>query len=216
MMRKGKQKEKKERRIAQAALRLFSTKGYRAASVDRIAEEAGVGKGTIYEYYDSKSDIFLAATKEWMMEFQEKFQSRLSEIEDPVEQLQAVARMNVELIEPLDPVNARMTVEVIRQGILEDGVIFGRRNEMRDVMQGMQKIVEKILLTGISRKLFKAEIARDVSSIAANFLAYLDGIMLHGILSENHFQIKEKVGGFMEILMHEILTDPDKQNGKLQ
>jgi TetR/AcrR family fatty acid metabolism transcriptional regulator len=199
--------EKKGRRIAQAALKLFSSKGYRGTSVGRIAEEAGVGKGTIYEYYNSKSDIFLAATKEWMRQFHDQFRSRLSKIEDPIEQLKTIARMNVELIDPLDPVNARMTVEVIRQGILEDGVIYGKRNEMRDVMLEMQKIVEKILLTGISKKIFKPEIAQDASVIAANFLAYLDGIMLHSILSENHFQIKEKVNGFMSILMNELIAN---------
>lgn len=206
-------KEKKERRIARAALKLFSKKGYRATNVGRIAEEAGVGKGTLYEYFSTKADIFLAAAKEWIEKFQKQFETRLSEIQDPIKQLYAIARMNVDLVDPLDPANARMTVEVIRQGILEDGVLHGRRYEMRDMMIGMQKLVEQILLNGISKKIFKPEIARDASTIAANFLGYLDGIMLHSILSENHFQLKEKVDLFMATLIRELVVDPCEKNG---
>ena len=204
---------KKEQKIARAALKLFSTKGFRGTNVGRIAEEAGIGKGTLYEYFRSKSDIFLAAAREWIEQFQKRFESRLSEIQDPIQQLHAIARMNVELVDPLDPANARMTVEVIRQGMLEDGVLHGRRYELRDMMLGMQKIVEQILYGGISKKIFKPEIARDASTIAANFLGYLDGIMLHSILSENHFQLKEKVDLFMATLIRELVVDPCKKNG---
>src|SRR4030042_1515401 len=97
---------KKEQKIARAALKLFSTKGFRGTNVGRIAEEAGIGKGTLYEYFRSKSDIFLAAAREWIEQFQKRFESRLSEIQDPIQQLHAIARMNVELIDPLDPANA--------------------------------------------------------------------------------------------------------------
>ena len=155
----------------------------------------------------------MAATKEWIEQFQERFQSRLLKMEGPIAQLKAIAQMNVELVDPLDPANARMTVEVIRQGILEDGVLYGRRNEMREMMLGMQKMVEQILYDGISKKIFKPEIAREASAIAANFLGYLDGIMLHSILSENHFQLKDKVDLFMATLIRELVVDPCEKNG---
>jgi AcrR family transcriptional regulator len=53
----------KSAKIAKAALAVFSQHGYGRATVDRIAGRAKVGKGTIYEYYDSKEELFLAAVR---------------------------------------------------------------------------------------------------------------------------------------------------------
>ena len=43
-----------------AAIRLFSEKGFEKTSVDELAKEAGVGKSTIYGYFHTKNEIFLA------------------------------------------------------------------------------------------------------------------------------------------------------------
>lgn len=47
--------------ILDAARGLFARKGYQAATMDDIAAATGVGKGTLYLYYRSKRDIYLAA-----------------------------------------------------------------------------------------------------------------------------------------------------------
>jgi len=55
------EKKKQTRRaILDAAIKLFSEKGFENTSVDELAREAGVGKGTIYGYFKTKSEIFLA------------------------------------------------------------------------------------------------------------------------------------------------------------
>ncbi len=45
-------------RIIQASLDVFSDKGYHSATVDEIAERAGVGKGTLYRYFGNKEALF--------------------------------------------------------------------------------------------------------------------------------------------------------------
>ena len=62
-----KRKEKKKKRIIQAAADIFAKKGYSGAAVSDIATQADVGKGTIYEYFDSKEDLFFAVFK-WYSE----------------------------------------------------------------------------------------------------------------------------------------------------
>ena len=57
-------KEKKQTAILAAALGVFGGKGYAAAKIIDIARAAEVGKGTIYEYYRSKEDLFFAVF-EW-------------------------------------------------------------------------------------------------------------------------------------------------------
>lgn len=44
-------------RIAEAAAKVFSSKGYRDATMDDIAAELGVSKGAIYLYFKSKEDL---------------------------------------------------------------------------------------------------------------------------------------------------------------
>jgi len=47
-------------RLLEAGLRVFSRRGYYAASVDEIAAEAGFSKGAVYSNFESKEDLFLA------------------------------------------------------------------------------------------------------------------------------------------------------------
>jgi AcrR family transcriptional regulator len=46
--------------IVDAALKLFTEKGFEQTSMDELARAAGVGKGTIYGYFKAKEEIFLA------------------------------------------------------------------------------------------------------------------------------------------------------------
>lgn len=50
----------KERRILQAAFRVFSLAGYAGASMDAIAEAARVSKPTLYQYFGAKEALFAA------------------------------------------------------------------------------------------------------------------------------------------------------------
>lgn len=55
------QKKRQTRKaIIDAAIRLFTEKGFEHTSMDELARVAGVGKGTIYGYFKAKEEIFLA------------------------------------------------------------------------------------------------------------------------------------------------------------
>jgi TetR/AcrR family transcriptional repressor of mexJK operon len=47
-----------EKRILDAALKVFSANGYSGASMDQVAVEAGLSKPTLYQYFDSKEQLF--------------------------------------------------------------------------------------------------------------------------------------------------------------
>lgn len=50
--------------ILEAARAVFALKGFEGATIDAIALAAGVAKGTVYLYFDSKQDLFLASLRE--------------------------------------------------------------------------------------------------------------------------------------------------------
>lgn len=50
--------------IVQAALEVFAEKGFAAARLDDIARQAGVSKGALYLYFETKEDLFRAVVRE--------------------------------------------------------------------------------------------------------------------------------------------------------
>lgn len=49
--------------ILEAARKVFAKKGFHDATVDEIANAAGLAKGTVYLYYRSKQEVYLSALK---------------------------------------------------------------------------------------------------------------------------------------------------------
>ena len=60
-------REQKRNHIIEAAAVVFARNGYNGTNVADIAREAQVGKGTLYEYFDSKESLFFAVF-EWFFE----------------------------------------------------------------------------------------------------------------------------------------------------
>lgn len=50
----------------EAAIKLFSSRGYNKASVDEICREAGISKGAFYHHFKSKQALFLALLDGWL------------------------------------------------------------------------------------------------------------------------------------------------------
>src|SRR5512141_2599991 len=58
--------EETKTKILDSAIKLFSTRGFSAASVDDICEEAGISKGAFYHHFESKQALFLALLDSWL------------------------------------------------------------------------------------------------------------------------------------------------------
>jgi AcrR family transcriptional regulator len=52
--------------ILQAALKVFSKKGFNTATTREIAQEAGVAEGTIFRYFPTKKDILLSMAENFV------------------------------------------------------------------------------------------------------------------------------------------------------
>lgn len=56
--RKEREREERRRQILDAALQVFSRKGYEKTTMDEIAEKAELSKGVLYYYFHNKEDLF--------------------------------------------------------------------------------------------------------------------------------------------------------------
>jgi AcrR family transcriptional regulator len=59
-------KAERPQEILEAAFAQFSRNGYAMTTLEQIAERAGVTKGTIYVYFDSKEHLFISMVRELM------------------------------------------------------------------------------------------------------------------------------------------------------
>jgi TetR/AcrR family transcriptional regulator, fatty acid metabolism regulator protein len=68
-LRKNPAKDEREAAFKQAALKVFSSKGYHKTTMSEVAMEAGFGKGTLYWYWNSKEELYFALVEESHKEF---------------------------------------------------------------------------------------------------------------------------------------------------
>lgn len=61
---------RREQELLEAAIRIFHTRGYADASVQDIANELGILKGSLYHYIDSKEDLLFRIVDEALEEAQ--------------------------------------------------------------------------------------------------------------------------------------------------
>lgn len=54
----------KESDILSAAIEVFLEKGFSETTIKDIADRAGIGKGTVYEYFKSKNELFVQSLKQ--------------------------------------------------------------------------------------------------------------------------------------------------------
>lgn len=79
MTMKDAKKQVKEGLIIEAAERVFSTVGFKNAKMEDIASEAGITKVTLYSYFQSKENLYMAMTYKALQALNERYYSVLDE-----------------------------------------------------------------------------------------------------------------------------------------
>lgn len=72
-----KQLSKRKREILDVARRIFAKNGFRRTQVEMIADELGIGKGTIYRHFGSKKSLFVAVANYSMQKLVEHIEFRI-------------------------------------------------------------------------------------------------------------------------------------------
>ena len=72
--------------LLEAAVRCFGAKGYHDTTMDAVAEAAGLSKGSLYRFFDSKDDLLLAIFDNYEAEQNERWAS-LDVNDDPLRRI---------------------------------------------------------------------------------------------------------------------------------
>lgn len=100
--------------IMQAALDVFSTDGYRGATVDRIAERAGMSKTNLLYYYPSKEEIYRSAIEQTVEDWLDPF-AAIDPDGDPIEELRRYITIKLEMSDRY-PEASRLFANEIQRG----------------------------------------------------------------------------------------------------
>jgi len=85
----------KPERILEAALQVIGDKGLHEATVDEIAEKAGVAKGTVYLYFRNKDSLLAALMQMGLERFETAVRERVAAEHEPLAQLHALMEEHV-------------------------------------------------------------------------------------------------------------------------
>ena len=190
-------KDHKAKQIIRHATAVFAAHGYNATTIDAIAARAKIGKGTVYQYFNSKRDLFLAVFDNYMQGYLEQLHSQVSDPElSPEQQLRKATRAVFTLgeeVEELFPLvfefwSASASPET-------RGQIAGMFRRMYSVFR---EFFGDMIRRGIERGEFDPAV--DIESITAVVVGSFDGLFLQAWFDENMNAMKAGTA-FIDVLI---------------
>ena len=178
-------RENKKKEILIAAMGVFARQGVAKTKMIDIANEAGIGKGTIYEYYRNKDDIFIESFRYFMQQTETIVAKRLQNIQDPVAKLEGYVDGWLESL--------ANSIDLV--AIMMDYWAEGIRAKNEDTVFNLKKIyaeyrdaIRELLEEGMAMNQFRS---MDTRTTASLLIGMLDGIALQWIMDRDLFQFTE-------------------------
>jgi AcrR family transcriptional regulator len=91
--------DQRREQILERAILLFAREGYANLDLQVLADDIGVGKGTLYRYFPSKKKLFLAAADRVMHKLRGHIDTSVAGVADPLEQITRAIRAYLEYFE---------------------------------------------------------------------------------------------------------------------
>ncbi len=187
--------ETRKKQIIEAAMRCFQRKGYENTTIDDIAAEYGLSKGSIYWYYSSKKDIIIDLFQRWTDELLKGITEQLQPVDSAREKL---LQMGLFFIDNLrKDLELFRTMMVIWSMAYEDESI---RQMNVEFYQQYDDVIISILKQGEKTGEFSTVDKKTYSAVS---IALMDGLMVRQILVEdlNLNKIRKEIKNIIEGLL---------------
>jgi AcrR family transcriptional regulator len=149
--------------IIAAATRVFSLRGYHAASMVEIAEEVGMRKPSLYHHVRKKEDLLFAIHEQLIDELTERTTAALATAQSPSAQVRAVLRVTMSFV-----ARHRDGVTVFLQ---ERRAVSGERwSELVVKRDFYEKMVSRVIAQGVSGGAF-VEVPPEIAARAVLAMA---------------------------------------------
>ncbi|MFW9778697.1 MAG: TetR/AcrR family transcriptional regulator [Candidatus Heimdallarchaeota archaeon] len=190
-------KEQAEKRIIEGALRIFSENGYHNTKMEDIGKKLGVSKATIYNYFKSKEDLFLAVAEYRIALRQEQFFSFLSTDLNALASEQFFLENHAKIADSprfsLDFINEIRRNELLRRKFRESNDLALER-----LLQFFDSFKEK--------KILKQE--ADSKTLIFAFMAIRDGLNLGSLYGLDLSAAAKAWAKIWEMILKDVTVDP--------
>ena len=187
-------KEEKKLAILKAALECFSQKGYHATSVDDVVNYTNLSKGSIYNYFSSKEEMFISLITRQTEETMHKLQNALQEFQSPTEKLKYLVNLDIPFRE-----NKRKMMRVM----IEFWTYSADNEQTKDIMvKRFQKIIDLtkgIFEEGKAKGEFRKDLDAEVG--ASMYWGLHDGIWVHSLVLDDPKLVERKIKELEETIL---------------
>jgi AcrR family transcriptional regulator len=164
-------RDERRKQLLRVALKVFASRGYAAAKISDIAEEAGLSHGLVHYYFKSKEEIFVEAVRETVQLSREASQ-RYQQIQGtPLEIIRYLIDRNLKYIDAEE--NALRWLLMIQVATSETVP-----KETRQLLQDSYFSVESIAKVIEAGQKADEIIEGDPIQLASAFVAFLQGLIL--------------------------------------
>lgn len=195
-MRKG---EQTKALIVQKASKLFNRQGYMASSISDIMHETGLGKGGIYNHFESKEELMLSAFSFSVEVMSDFFTKALAQKEQCMDRLLAVASVFEALAErDIMPGGC----PVMNAAVEADDANPLLREKARSAMDRLLGLVRGIVAQGIQKG--EAREDADPEYVATVVVSTLEGALMLSKLYKNTEYMKRAIDHLKEFLAQQL------------
>jgi AcrR family transcriptional regulator len=194
-------KEAKRMQILESAIGVFAEKGFHSAKMQDIADELTIAKGTIYEYFQTKEDLFLAVYDYWMDEYEQSMNRAIDDHFDPVSKADALIDTTVEFYEK-HAKHAPLLLEFWAHALRSSSDVFLTR------IRQMKKRLS-VLGTEVTNQMQKLHLFKkvDSGSFAILELGISDGIFLQWVLDGQQYSLRDAYKFRQSVIGSGLMTD---------
>lgn len=161
-----KQNKDKQKRIIEAAILEFSEKGFENANTNRIAREANISVGSLFKYFNNKTDLFLYIVKLAEAELESQIHGVLSMEKDFFD--------TVDMILSLIHEYSKTDKALVR--LYHEMTSIGQSSLVETVVSTLEKVAGSEYKTMIKDAQDRGEIRADVDPAVVAFV--LDNIFM--------------------------------------
>jgi len=181
-------KEAKRLEIMNAAMKVFARSGVVNTKMAEIAEAAGIGKGTIYEYFRSKDEIFSHAFELFFQEIKTALDDISQSKTDPETRIRQIVKASLVDFTSGNEQFLQLLMDFWAEGIRNKNDDNGQVLNLERVYTEFRTAIAVILDDGIRRGVFRSV---DTNIAASTLIGVLDGLYLQWIINPSVFEFEE-------------------------
>ncbi len=192
------EEEKLQRReeILISSAALFSRRGFHAVTVDDIAQEAGLSKGTIYLYFAHKEEIFSSLIKRLTDELNTNLQTAISENIDFRQKLRNLVITYMRFFEENETFFKIFQSE-------KSHLSLASKSEMHDyahaAFHSFYGIMQSVIREGISRRLLREV---NIDHATKVLRGIINSFTFHRVFIEKKEEVDVEVDAIIDIFMN--------------